>query len=73
MGAPTSCPVSSANCVRNLEARVAGTVMLKLKGQQELLNMTMAPSGASCVAAHDGLWMMGPARSVKVQKKRAAS
>jgi hypothetical protein len=48
--------------------------MLKRKGQQELLNMTMAPFGLSHVAAHDGLWMMGSARSVtvKVQKKHAA-
>lgn len=31
-------------------------------GLQSLLNRVMAPSGAMCVAAQDGLWMMGSAR-----------
>jgi len=33
--------------------------MLKRTGQESLLNRTMAPSGVVCVAAQDGLWMMG--------------
>jgi hypothetical protein len=35
-------------------------VMLKLKGQQALLNKTTPPSGRSNVAAQEGLSMIGP-------------
>ena len=38
-------------------------VMLKRTGQESLLNRMMAPSGVVCVAAQDGLWMMGSAHS----------
>ena len=38
-------------------------VMVKRTGQESLLNRTMAPSGVVCVAAHDGLWMMGSGHS----------